>query len=156
MKSIHQWLQEYGESHQNQTNKWIQWFCVPIIFFTLLGIVGLIPYPFSFLALDNWSYIVMIIAISYYFRLSIPLALGFIIVTAVMIYGNSILIQYCEFKGWNSLFIYLIVFTLAWIGQFIGHHIEGKKPSFLKDIQFLLIGPAWLLHFIYKKLGILY
>ncbi len=156
MRRIDQLLNQYGESHQNQTNKWIHWFCVPIIFFTLLGIVGLIPYPFSFQVFDNWSYIVMILVIGYYFRLSIPLALGFIIVAAVMIYANSILIQYCEFKGWNSLFIYLIVFTLAWIGQFIGHHIEGKKPSFLKDIQFLLIGPAWLLHFIYKKLGILY
>ena len=98
----------------------------------------------------------MILAISYYFRLSIPLAFGFIVVAAVMIYGNNILIQYCDFKGWNSLCIYIMVFTLAWIGQFIGHHIEGKKPSFLKDIQFLLIGPAWLLHFIYKKIGILY
>ena len=116
MRRIDQLLNQYGESHQNQTNKWIHWFCVPIIFFTLLGIVGLIPYPFSFLALDNWSYIVMIIAISYYFRLSIPLALGFIIVAAVMIYGNSILIQYCEFKGWNSLFIYLIVLTFALVG----------------------------------------
>jgi len=46
--------------------------------------------------------------------------------------------------------------VLAWIGQFIGHRIEGKKPSFLQDLQFLLIGPAWLLHFIYKKWGIRY
>ena len=50
----------------------------------------------------------------------------------------------------------LIIFVIAWIGQFIGHEIEGKKPSFLQDIQFLLIGPAWLLSFIYKKLGIKY
>src|SRR5690606_19838696 len=50
----------------------------------------------------------------------------------------------------------LIIFVLAWIGQFYGHKVEGKKPSFLKDIQFLLIGPAWLMHFIFKKLGIPY
>ena len=47
-------------------------------------------------------------------------------------------------------------FIVAWIGQFYGHSVEGKKPSFLKDLQFLLIGPAWLMHFIYKKLGISY
>lgn len=65
MRRIDQLLNQYGESHQNQTiNGYIGF--VPIIFFTLLGIVGLIPYPFSFLALDNWSYIVMIIAISYF------------------------------------------------------------------------------------------
>jgi uncharacterized membrane protein YGL010W len=48
------------------------------------------------------------------------------------------------------------LFVLAWIGQFIGHKIEGKKPSFFKDVVFLLIGPAWLMHFIYKKLDIAY
>jgi uncharacterized membrane protein YGL010W len=52
--------------------------------------------------------------------------------------------------------ISLIIFFVAWIGQFYGHKVEGKKPSFLKDIQFLLIGPAWLMHFIYKRLGIPY
>ena len=46
------------------------------------------------------------------------------------------------------------VFVVAWVGQFMGHHIEGKKPSFLQDVQFLLIGPAWLMAFVYRKLGI--
>ena len=48
------------------------------------------------------------------------------------------------------------IFVIAWIGQFIGHKIEGKKPSFLEDLQFLMVGPAWLLSFIYKKVGIKY
>jgi uncharacterized membrane protein YGL010W len=52
--------------------------------------------------------------------------------------------------------ISLIIFALAWIFQFVGHKIEGKKPSFFKDVQFLLIGPAWLMHFVYKKLNISY
>jgi len=49
-----------------------------------------------------------------------------------------------------------VIFVLAWIGQFIGHKIEGKKPSFFEDVKFLLIGPIWLLHFICKKIGIRY
>ena len=52
--------------------------------------------------------------------------------------------------------ISLVLFVVAWIGQFIGHKLEGAKPSFFKDLQFLLIGPAWLLSFIYKKMGIAY
>ena len=46
------------------------------------------------------------------------------------------------------------LFAVAWVGQFVGHQIEGKKPSFLKDLQFLLVGPAWLLHFVYRKVGL--
>ena len=67
-------------------------------------------------------------------------------------------INYLESNFDNSelLIVYITVFIFAWIGQFIGHKIEGKKPSFFEDIQFLLIGPAWLLSFIYKKIGIKY
>jgi uncharacterized membrane protein YGL010W len=56
----------------------------------------------------------------------------------------------------NLAYISLGIFVIAWIVQFYGHKIEGKKPSFLKDVQFLMIGPAWLMHFIYKKIGIGY
>jgi uncharacterized membrane protein YGL010W len=52
--------------------------------------------------------------------------------------------------------IALVIFVAAWAGQFYGHKVEGKKPSFLKDLQFLLIGPAWLMHFLFEKWGIKY
>ena len=52
--------------------------------------------------------------------------------------------------------IALTIFVGAWIGQFIGHKLEGKKPSFFNDLQFLMIGPAWLMGFIYRKLNIKY
>ena len=61
------------------------------------------------------------------------------------------------FSNSNQLTIfYTSIFIVSWIGQFIGHKIEGVKPSFFEDIQFLLIGPAWLLSFIYNKFGIKY
>jgi uncharacterized membrane protein YGL010W len=50
----------------------------------------------------------------------------------------------------------LVIFVAAWIGQFIGHAIEGKRPSFFKDLQFLLIGPLWLLAAAYRRLGLRY
>jgi uncharacterized membrane protein YGL010W len=50
----------------------------------------------------------------------------------------------------------IVVFVLAWIGQFIGHMVEGRKPSFFEDLGFLLVGPAWLLSFVYQRAGIRY
>ena len=73
-----------------------------------------------------------------------------------MLYGNWQIIQYCKNQNCSSIITLLLVFIIAWIGQIIGHKIEGKKPSFLQDLQFLLIGPAWLLHFIFQKIGINY
>ncbi|MEO6190994.1 MAG: Mpo1-like protein [Saprospiraceae bacterium] len=157
MRKIETLLNAYGESHQNSTNKLIHWFCVPLILFCLIGFVKMIPSPFfsdSFLM--STEYIVFFLSVIYYLNLSGSLTIGFIIVFFSMSYLNTKLEQVCDSLGWSYIMVIIIIFVIAWIGQFIGHKIEGKKPSFMQDIQFLLIGPAWLLHFIYRKLNIAY
>ena len=153
-KNINQWLKEYGESHQNPKNKTIHWFCVPLIMLSLIGLLSCIPkIHFSLnnnLFYINWSIIFLFIVCIYYLTLSKSLSLGMIIVSILLLYGVKIL-DSISIDLWK---ISIFIFIFAWIGQFIGHEIEGKKPSFLKDIQFLLIGPAWLLSFIYKKFNI--
>ena len=155
-KSADQWFAEYGESHQDHANETIHWICVPTIFCCVLGLVWSIPVPHAILGAMpefNWTLPVAIAVLLFYIRLSLPLAVGMFLFISVC-YG---LIEWhaaaCPFPVWKSC---LILFVVAWIGQFIGHKIEGKKPSFFNDVVFLLIGPAWLLHFIYKRLGIRY
>jgi uncharacterized membrane protein YGL010W len=81
---------------------------------------------------------------------------GFVVIGSLMLWGIYALYGVADYRA-GSLAIYaVIIFVVAWIGQFIGHKIEGKKPSFLEDVQYLLIGPAWLMHFIFKKVGISY
>jgi uncharacterized membrane protein YGL010W len=156
MKDIHWLLNKYGESHQNQTNKAFHWICVPLIMLSLLGLLRSIPFLVSRDFLLNWGTVVVIGALVYYLRLSIPLFVGFLIFSFILLWINhQVWLQMDKSYAGLALFS-LIVFVLAWIGQFIGHKIEGKKPSFLEDIQFLLIGPAWLMHFIYRKLGLTY
>ena len=150
-KSINTWLDEYAESHQNKINKSIHWICVPLITFTLLGLLSLISYDFKTYNIDLAS-ILIAIAIIFYFRLSKSLAVGMLIFSTICIFILSKLKTIIP--GSNLIILYILVFIISWIGQFIGHKIEGKKPSFIKVIQFLLIGPVWLLSFIYKKLNI--
>lgn len=152
MKSIQQWLAEYGESHQNETNKLIHWICVPSIFFSITGLLYSIKLPFTIAGTYvNVAMLVLLLIIAYYIALSRTLWIGLALFAAVCLaicYG-------VERAGILPLWLFcVIVFVLAWIGQFYGHGVEGKKPSFFKDLQFLLIGPAWLMSFIYKKLGI--
>lgn len=133
-------LNRYSESHQHPTNKTIHWICVPVIVFSLLGMLWAIsPYlVYGFMAL----------ALIYYIWLSITLAIGMALFSLLAI-GLLMTIPYL-------LWVSIGLFVAAWVGQFIGHQIEGKKPSFLEDVQFLLIGPVWLLSFIYRRLGISY
>ena len=159
MRKIDQLLAEYGESHQNSTNKAIHWICVPLIFFSIIGLVASIPSeavqsvfgygnPYA-----NWAAVVLVLVLIYYVSLSIPLSIGMMLFGVLCLFAVNFIVRSTSIPLWATS---LIIFFVAWIGQFYGHKVEGKKPSFLKDIQFLLIGPAWLMHFIYKRLGIPY
>lgn len=158
MRKIDALLSEYGESHQNSTNKAIHWICVPAIFFSIVGLIASIPSgPVEMILGEgnpyaNWATITLILVTAYYASLSIWLTVG------MALFGLAclVLVNIISATGQPLWMVSLIIFVVAWIGQFWGHKIEGKKPSFFKDIQFLMIGPAWLMHFIYRKLRIPY
>lgn len=127
-RSLEQWLREYSASHQNLVNKKIHWLCVPTIFVSLLG-MGM--------SLSVWFTLVLsALILLFYMNLSTPLFLAMGIFILICLSVMALLPW--GFKVWAGIFV------VAWIGQFIGHKIEGKKPSFFDDLQFLLIGPAWV------------
>lgn len=129
MKTIQEWFSEYNQSHQNKTNKIIHWVCVPTIYFAILAIIA----HFSALL----ATLLLILSFIFYARLDLILAVAMAVLSSVMLY--------CIYSLPIGLNFYVVLFILAWIGQFYGHKIEGKKPSFFKDLQFLLIGPIWCL-----------
>ncbi|KUJ81598.1 DUF962 domain-containing protein [Microbulbifer flavimaris] len=154
MRSAEQWFSEYGESHQNPTNKAIHWIAVPVIYATVIGLVWSIPQPafMAEIAWLNWAVVALVPALMFYALMSFSVALGMVALSVVCLWGWSI-VDRLGFSVWQ---VSLLLFVVMWIFQFIGHHVEGKKPSFFKDVQFLLIGPAWVIGFLYRKLGIRY
>ena len=155
MKTIHEWNDEYSRYHKNKINKIIHWICIPLIMFSLLGLLSKI----NIIKLDTDSIffsirgleVFIIIAIGYYLKISKSLAIGMSLITLLFVLIIESINKNDEIM---QIYLYLGIFIISWIGQFIGHKIEGKKPAFFKDLQFLLIGPLWLLAYIYKKLNI--
>ena len=133
-------LARYAESHRNHTNELIHFVCIPAIVFSLLGILWAI-HPIVAL-------VVVGAALMYYIRLSRPFALGMAAMSAVMLGLLNVL------PAGTVLATSIGVFVVAWIGQFIGHIIEGKKPSFFDDLRFLLIGPLFVLSFFYRRIRV--
>lgn len=156
------YFEKYSESHQNPTNKIIHWICVPLIVFSLFGLIWAIPFPYlDFLGryngYVNFASFLIAFSIYYYYRLS-PV-LSYLMLLLMMFFSAGIvsLEKMHNNADWPQMWqVCLGIFVLSWIGQFIGHKIEGKKPSFFDDLRFLLIGPIWLLHFMLKKAGIRY
>ena len=141
-RTIDTLLAQYSESHLNPTNEVIHFICVPIIVFTLLGLLWA-AHPLLAVA-------VTLASLAYYFKLSKPFALGMLLMTTAM------LALLAALPDKAVLPLSVAIFVLAWIGQFIGHKIEGKKPSFFDDLRFLLIGPLFVLGFLYRRFKLAY
>lgn len=154
-------LSQYADSHQHPSNKLIHWICVPLILFSLIGLVWSIPFPhLNFLGkyngFVNWASFLIAFSGYYYYRLSPILSYMMILLVFVVAMG-IVQLEKWELAGGPAVWVVCaIIFVLSWIGQFIGHRIEGRKPSFIQDVKFLLIGPIWLLQFICKKTGLKY
>jgi uncharacterized membrane protein YGL010W len=153
MKTAKQWFDEYAVSHQNKTNQLVHYICVPLIFFSVIGL--LMSIPTTFLEnifglynpiLENWATVIGLIISFFYLRLGFWYFLEMAFVILLCIVGNFWL-----GNNVNLFYASIGIFVLAWIGQFWGHKVEGKKPSFAKDLQFLLIGPLWVIQKLGKK-----
>ena len=153
MKSAQAYFDEYAVSHQNKTNQTIHYVCVPLIFFNVIGLLMSIPTTFleNTLGLynpliENWAVVVTVFISIFYLRLGFWYFTEMLFGILLCIIGNFWISNIT-----NLLYVSIAVFVLAWIGQFYGHKVEGAKPSFLKDLEFLLIGPLWIIQKLGKK-----
>jgi uncharacterized membrane protein YGL010W len=141
MRNVDLLFEQYGETHRNPVNKAIHWVCVPLITWSVLAVL--------WVASPVAACVFIALTLVYYVRMSMPIAVGMLLMSSLMIAVLPLL-------GANTLWAAIAVFVAAWIGQFVGHAIEGRKPKFLQDLQFLLVGPAWLLGALYRGIGIRY
>ncbi|KGL63143.1 DUF962 domain-containing protein [Polaribacter sp. Hel1_85] len=153
MKTAKEYFDEYAVSHQNETNQAIHYICVPLIFFSVIGLLMSIPTTYientlnlSNPLLENWAVVVGLIISVFYLKLGFWYFIEMLFVILISIFGNHLIGNQV-----NLFYTSIIIFVLAWIGQFYGHKVEGKKPSFLKDLEFLLIGPLWVIQKLGKK-----
>ena len=144
MKNLEEWFFEYGKSHQNEVNIKIHKVCVPVIMLSILGLISLIETPSLFVDLKiNYAHLISVLALIFYATLSFPLSALMMVLLVFML--ETINYAKIHFTFNDTLILWVALFLLGWVGQFIGHKIEGKKPSFLQDIVFLLIGPLWVI-----------
>jgi uncharacterized membrane protein YGL010W len=139
-RSIDRLIGQYAESHRNPTNVLIHWICVPIIVWCVLALLWVV-HPWV-------AYVAAALSLAWYIGQSPRLAL----VMAVFAGACLASLLFVPYPGWVAL----ALFVITWVLQFIGHHIEGKKPSFLDDLRFLLVGPLFLLAKAFRKAGIAY
>ncbi|MFN7551169.1 MAG: DUF962 domain-containing protein [Pseudomonadota bacterium] len=153
-RAVDRWLGNYSEDHRHPTNIVLHHVCVPLIMWTVVAFFWVIPVPPGIGEPWLWAALAMVGALGWYLRLSRPLGLAMVAVFVVL--GAITHVLYGWLGATQLLSLAILVFVLAWIGQFIGHRIEGKRPSFFTDLVYLLVGPLWITAKALRRLGIAY
>lgn len=149
-RPVERWFASYSNDHRNATNQTIHVVCVPLILWSVIALLWLIPVPPALGREGAWAGMAMAMAAIYYYRLSRPL--GLVMAIKLVALGFITHGLYVALGATQLLWLAIAVFVVAWIGQFIGHRYEGKKPSFFTDLVYLLIGPAWVMGKLMRRL----
>lgn len=154
MRDVHEWFDRYSRDHSNPTNLVIHWVCVPLILWAVVAALWLVPVPAWIGRTGFWAAVTMFVAFLFYQRLSRNIS--FAMAATFIVLGFVTESLYRVLGPQHLLRLAVIVFVLAWIGQFIGRMLEDQRPPFLTDPAYLLIGPAWLASKVMRRLGIGY
>lgn len=150
-RPVDRFFDAYSADHRDATNQLLHVLCVPAIVWSLLALVYCIPLGESAPA-GLLAAVLAVVAVAFWCWLSLPLGLGTGVAMAVAFWSVAAL---HDALGAGGLAVAAaVVFVAAWVGQFIGHHIEGRRPSFLTDLVYLMIGPVWVLAKGYRKLSL--
>jgi uncharacterized membrane protein YGL010W len=153
VREVERLINKYGESHTNAINIMIHAIAVPAIYFVTIGLLWSIPVPEFMQAMKiTFAHVLAIPTLYYYFKLSGPIGAAMTLLTLAA-FGIIKLLIMLQLSVWM---VSLGLFVVMWVLQFIGHHVEGKKPSFFKDLRYLLIGPAWWWVHWLKRMNISY
>lgn len=150
-RSMRDWLDSYSRDHQHPTNRLLHWICVPLIVWSAIAMLWTIPVPQAWFRPGSWAVLAIVLSFAWYWKHARRLAIALLIVLVLFALSADWLFLQCG-PGW-LLRLGVAVFAVAWLGQFIGHSIEGRRPSFFTDLAYLLIGPAWLMDKLLRRIG---
>ncbi|MGY0505598.1 Mpo1 family 2-hydroxy fatty acid dioxygenase [Luteimonas sp. e5] len=150
-RPIERWFAHYADDHRDALNQKLHVVCVPLILWSVIALLWCIPVPGTLFGPGAWAALAMFMTWSFYYRHSRPLGMGMLAVFVLLAWSTRAL--HLALGPGLLAALALGVFVLAWLGQFIGHHHEGRRPSFLTDLTYLLIGPLWVLNKLYRRLG---
>lgn len=132
MRTMQSWLDSYSGDHQNPINQRLHWLCVPPIVWSVIALLWTVPVPEAYARPGSWAVLVMVLAFFWYWKHSRRLAVALLVAFVALALLSALLFE--QLGAANLRWLALGVFVVAWIGQFVGHQFEGRRPSFLTDL----------------------
>ena len=153
MTDTDHWLNRYEGNLGGIASKPLYWLSVPLLLAGLIGLLWALPVPRELTQISpllNWGSLFLMAALTYYFIISVPLAIGMIPVIMV-IFAFELWLQG---RGAVSRPGAAMLTVAGLAGLYIAHRRDGGLQAVFRDVQLLMIAPLWALSRLYRKLGI--
>ncbi len=147
------WLERYEKNHENLTWPLIYWAAVPMVVVGTVGVLWTLPVPAQFTEISpllNWGSAFLMVSAVYYFVISLSLAIGLL----PFVIGVGSIQLWLADSDFTPLRVSSGLLVGGLIGLWLGHRNERGIRATLEDLQTIMIGPAWLLSVIYRRIGI--
>ena len=153
MSETERWLTDYGENHQDISFAGIYWIAVLTLVIGTVGMLWSLPVPYEFEKISpilNWGSTFLMAAVVYYFIISVSLAIGML----PFLLGIAGVQNWLTSSDYSALRVSIGLLVAGIIGLWMGHRNQGSLRPVLRDLQLMMIGPAWLLSVLYRRIGI--
>lgn len=153
MSETHKWLERYEQTHSDLAYPLVYWAAVPLVVLGTVGLLWLLPVPpefFDISPLLNWGSAFLMAATVYYFIISVPLAIGML----PFVIGVASFQLWLGHSDYSPLRVATSLLVAGVIGFSLGHLNRGGLRAVVRDLQLMMIGPAWLLSVLYRRAGI--
>jgi len=147
------WLARYEKTHSDITYPALYWAAVPIVVLGTVGILWTLPIPDEFFEISpllNWGTTFLMATAVYYFIISVSLAIGML----PFIVGVAGVQMWLAQSAFSPLRVSLGLLLAGIIGLWMGHRNQRSLRPLIHDLQMMMIGPAWLLSVLYRRIGI--
>ena len=134
---------------------------ISLILFSLLGLMWAIPFSYlkflgKYNGFFNWASFFIALCVYGYYKLSPVLSYFIFFILFAFSYGIMQLDLWHKYGGPALWLICMIIFIVSFTVQVTTFRMENRRYSLTDNLQFILISPVWLLHFVLKRFTVRY
>jgi len=153
--TLDDWADRYGQLHPEGACSAAAWLSITVLVASLLGLLGSLPVPAPLQAQQlviNWATMLLMAAFVYYCMLSLRIAVaGLVYLAAAATPGI-----WLELRGLPVWPLALGTFIPAFVWQLEMTRRATGRVRVLRNLQYLMLGPVWLLRAVFRRAGLAY
>jgi len=147
------WFAEFGLRYESARNPGIYWMSLLVLLIGVTGLLWALPVPEAFERISpllNFGSAFLMAALVYYFVMSMSLGFGMV----PFVLGIAAIETWIEGQPISQSYVASVLIGAGVSGLCFGHYAAGGLRAVGRDVQLIMIAPAWLLAQLYRRLGI--